>query len=483
MTDTPAANSATYRFPRLPKRGLLMGLSALRVAALAVALLILVPAIFVAGPTGGLLTAPLWGALAVGAFVRRGEQPVVDWVPTIGHYGWRRATGQTHYRIRPDQPRPGGTLALPGDAASLRFLTDEAGAAMIHDPHARTLTAVAMVTHPAFVLQSPDEQARRVQGWSRTLAHLAATGTGTRVQVLEISLPDAGHGITGWWDTHQDPAMAGTWVAAQYEHLMTTVVPAAATHRTLLAVSLDLHAARTQIRRSGRGLAGAASFLRQELTSVEAGMRAAELRVHPWLGEADLAALLRTAYEPGYEQQEHPPARLSDAGPVAVDEHWDHLRHDTGHSAVLWINEWPRVPAPPFFLHALIFRPGIRKTLSLTFEPVPADQALRDIRRARVEYATDSAQKARLGVLPDLSDSVEAGDVIDRERALIEGHADIRFTGLLTITAPSRDELEAALADVARAAVQCGCETRRLNGRQARAFTAAALPLARQVSR
>ncbi len=355
MTDTPAPTPGTYRFPRLPKRGLLLGLSALRVAALAAALLILVPSLFVAGPTGGVLTAPLWGALAVGAFVRRGGQPVVDSLPTVAHYAWRRATGQTSYRIRPDQPRPGGTLALPGDAASLRFHIDETGTAMIHDPHARTLTAVALVTHPAYVLLSPDEQARRVHGWGRALAHLAATGTGTRIQVLEISLPDAGHGITGWWDTHQDPGLAGTWVAAQYEDLMTTVVPAAATHRTLIAVSLDLHAARAQIRRSGRGLAGAAAFLRQEMTSFEAGLRAAELRAHPWLGEPDLAAILRTAYDPAYEQQEHAVARLADAGPVAVDEHWDHLRHDTGHSAVLWISEWPRVPAPA----VLPPRPGL----------------------------------------------------------------------------------------------------------------------------
>lgn len=116
MTDTPAANSATYRFPRLPKRGLLMGLSALRVAALAAALAVLVPAIFVAGPAGGLLTAPLWGALTVGAFVRRGGQPVVDWVPTIGHFGWRRATGHSRGKHAGEPLRNAGAAlgAPPG---------------------------------------------------------------------------------------------------------------------------------------------------------------------------------------------------------------------------------------------------------------------------------------------------------------------------------------------------------------------------------
>jgi hypothetical protein len=58
----------------------------------------------------------------------------------------------------------------------------------------------------------------------------------------------------------------------------------------------------------------------------------------------------------------------------------------------------------------------------------------------------------------------------------------VRFTGLITVTARDRDALEAAVAEVSRAAIQCGCETRRVHGRQARAFAGAALPLARKVS-
>ena len=76
----------------------------------------------------------------------------------------RRAQGQTRYAVRPDKPRPAGTLALPGDAAALRWLEDSAtDAVMVHDPHGQTLTAVARVSHPAYVLLSPDEQLRRVR--------------------------------------------------------------------------------------------------------------------------------------------------------------------------------------------------------------------------------------------------------------------------------------------------------------------------------
>ncbi|TQM61729.1 SCO6880 family protein [Humibacillus xanthopallidus] len=480
MIDT--TTPFTVRFARLPRRGLLLGLSASRVACIAIAALVLIPAMFVASTLGAIATAPIWGALVALAFVRRGGRPAIEALPTAAHFGLRRASGQTKWRARPAKPRPAGTLALPGDAAAMRFLVDEkSGTAVLHEPHAQSLTVAAVVSHPAYVLLAPEEQARRVHGWGRALAGLAHRGTGTRVQVLEISLPDAGRGITGWWDTHGVKSR-DQWAVREYEALMKTAAPAASTHRTLVAISLDLRAARTHIRQSGRGLAGAVACLRQEMTSFEASLRAADLRLVSWLGEADLAATLRQAYEPGFDKERFVPCRLESAGPMAVDEEWDHLRHDNAHSAVLWISEWPRIDAPPFFLHALVFQPGIRKTISITAEPVPADEAIREIRKAKVEYATEAAQKARIGALADLSDSVEASDVLDRERALIAGHADIRFTGLIAVTAATGADLEAAVAEVSRAAIQSGCETRRLYGQQARAFVAAALPLARKVN-
>jgi hypothetical protein len=263
---------------------------------------------------------------------------------------------------------------------------------------------------------------------------------------------------------------------------MRTAAPAASTHRTLIALSLDLRAARTHIKQSGRGIRGAAAFLRQEMTSLEAGLRAADLSLATWLNEIELAATLRESFEPGHDEDALAGQSLETAGPVALDEEWDHVRHDTAYSAVLWINEWPRVSAPPYFLHSLVFQPGIRKTLSLTIQPIPADTAMRDIRKAKVEYATEAAQKAKIGAIADLSDGAERDDVLERERALISGHADVKFTGLVSVTAASRDELEAALAEIARAAIQCGCETRRLYGQQARAFVSASLPLARKIS-
>jgi len=483
MSERELEAGNTVRFGRRPQRGLLLGFSAARVACLAIGFASLSSAVFLDGLSGMAVVAPVWLTLIVLAFLTWSGRYAVEVAPTVGHFLFRRAARQTRFRTRPSAPRPAGTLALPGDAAALRFHLDQiSGAVMVHDPHAQSLTAITVVRHPAYVLLSPEEQARRVHGWGRALAGLASSNC-ARIQILEMALPDSGHGITGWW---QDRGVkdTGQWAVREYDQLVRSCAPAASTHRTMVAVSLNLKGASRAIRQSGRGIRGSAAVLRQEMTALEAALRAAELEPAGWLTPAQLAGVLRSAYDPDVQRlvdQGAAGQSLDTAGPVAIDEHWDHLRHDTGWSAVLWISEWPRVAVPSFFLHALVFQSGIRKTLSITVTPLSTQQAMRDIRKAKVEYLTDSAQKARIGAVADLADDRELGDVLDRERALIGGHADLRFTGLLAVTAASRDGLESAVAQVERAATQAGCETRRLVGQQARAFASAALPLARKV--
>jgi hypothetical protein len=429
--------------------------------------------------TGLVLTSPVWMGLTAAAFVRWQGETVIEAIPTFAHWGLRRSAGQTSYRVRPTAPRPAGTMALPGDAAALRFHVDEpSGAVMVHDPHQRTLSAVVRVSHPAYVLLSPDDQARRVADWSRVLAGLAASGSCASVQILESTLPDPGRGVAEWYAAHA--ADGPTWPARQYEALLTQAAPTSYTHRTLLVLSLDLRHAARAVRDAGRGINGAAQVLRGDMTTLAATLRAAELRTDTWLGPDDLAALVRDAYDPTFAS-EH--ASLTTAGPVAIDEHWDYLRHDSAYSAVLWISEWPRTEVAPHFLHSLVFLQDVRKTLSITARPLGTGDALRAIRKEKVEYIAEAHQAARIGKITDLAAEQEYADVVARERALIAGHADMRFSGFLTVTAATLDELRAAVAAANRAASQCGCETRVLVGQQAQAFTVAALPLGRAIHR
>jgi hypothetical protein len=240
-----------------------------------------------------------------------------------------------------------------------------------------------------------------------------------------------------------------------------------------------MRAAARAIKAAGGGVAGAATVMGQDMASLADSLRQAGLTVGRWLAEPELAAIVRHAYDPAVIIEPHTTATLAHAGPLAISEHWDHLRHDSAWSAVMWVSEWPRIDVPPDFLHPVIFAPGVRRTLSIIARPLPSETALRQLRKEKTEAVADQAQKARVGQIADLSDAQEYQDLIERERSVIAGHTDIEFTGFVTVTAPSLEGLEAARAVVMRAAGAAACEVRPLYGRQAQGFVLAALPLAR----
>ena len=429
-------------------------------------------------------TAPVWGTCALLAVIPAGGRKVIEWVPILARWAARTYLGQLIYRRRVIKPRPAGTLALPGDAAPLREWEDpETGAAMVHDPHAQTLTAILGVSHPAFVLLDPGEQQRRVSGWGRVLAAACRSGRIARIQVSERTLPDSGTGLAEWWRTHGTDD--GSWAATTYAELIERAGPAGERHATTISLALDMKAAARQIRTSGGGIRGAAAVLRQEMSTLTTALRAAELSSTGWLTPGEVAVVLRSAYDPAaapaLERHGDLGRDLATAGPVAVTETWDRLRSDSAHHAVLWITEWPRSQVYPGFLAPLVLSNGILRTLALHYTPVRADQAARDLRKKKTELISDAAQRRKIGQIDDAASSAELDDVLQQEADLTAGHGVLRVSGLVSVSAPTVDELDAAVAAVEQAAIQASCETRRLVGQQAQAFTAAALPLCRPV--
>ena len=158
-----------------------------------------------------------------------------------------------------------------------------------------------------------------------------------------------------------------------------------------------------------------------------------------------------------------------------------YMGDDSFNQPMLWISEWPRSQVFPGFLSPLVFTNGILRTVSLHYLPVRADQAARDLRKKKTELISDAHQRTRIGQIEDASANAEYDDLLHQEADLTAGHGVLRTTGLICVTAPTVDELDAAVASIEQAAIQASCETRRLVGQQAQAFTAAALPLCRSV--
>lgn len=330
------------------------------------------------------------------------------------------------------------------------------------------------------MLLDPAEQERRVHGWGRVLATCCRSTRIARLQVLERTIPDSGSGLARWWDEHGTDD--GSWVASTYRELIDQAGPAAERHVTTISLALDLSAAARSIRAAGGGMRGAAAVLRQEMTTLTTALRAADLQPAGWYDPGQLAVTLRSAYDPAIAatlERSGLGRDLATAGPVAVEETWNRLRSDSAHHAVLWISEWPRSMVYPGFLGPLVLSNGISRTISLICDPIRSDVAARTIRRRKTEHISDAAQRAKIGQLEDATHTAEYRDVLQQEADLTAGHGLLRYTGLITVSAPSLDELGAAVAEIEQAAIQASCETRRLVGQQAEAFTAATLPLCR----
>lgn len=480
-TEKDPSELSPVKFSRLSKRGILLGLSLAQLIVLAVAIASFVIGMMIGG-AWALYAATVWvPALAI-TFILAGGRPIVEWAPIALIWVWRSMTGQRRHRARVARPRPAGTLALPGDAASLRQYTDPVtGAVMVHDPHHQMLTALIEIHHSSFVLLDPGEQERRVQAWGRVLATGCRSGRIARIQVLERTIPDSGTGLAQWWAQHGTDD--GSWVAETYKQLIDRAGPAGERHESTLSLSLDMKAAARQIRAAGRGLKGAAEVLRQEMRTLTTALRAAELDVSEWATPARLAIMLRTAYDPAVtatlDRAGDLGQDLATAGPVAVEETWDRLRSDSAWHAVLWISEWPRSLVFPGFLSPLLLTSGIRRSFTLLCDPIRADVAARDVRKRKTEHISDRTQRQRIGQIEGAEQSAELTDVLQQEADLVSGHGILRFTGLIAISAATSEELETAVSAIEQAAVQASCETRRLVGQQAASFTAAALPLCR----
>ncbi|MFJ2092727.1 SCO6880 family protein [Streptomyces sp. NPDC087901] len=485
MSGKHQSSTPTVKFPHRSRRGVLLGLTVPQLAVAGLTGLLLLAVILARGVVGALQLIPLWAVIALLVFVRHRGRALADWAPIVVRYALRRMRGQLVWLTRPSRrPTREGLLHLPGTAVSLRVTTAPDGKyGAVHNPHTGTLTAVVKVSSRAYALLDPGTQQANVGGWGRALAALARTGQIARIQVIERTIPDSGDALRRYWEEHgrPDTPMAG----AIYNELIQSAGPAAAPHEAYVAVSLDTKAARRLINRAGGGLTGAFSVLAQLTSTLDQAARTAGLTPTGWLTAREIAAVVRTSYDPKalatldrWSTAGRPEAEAAAAGPVVVVEKADHIATDSAVHATYWVENWPRTETNAGFLHQLLFTGGVRRTLSLSYEPKNLDAALRDVQRKKSSVIADAAERARRGQVDSEADSIEYQDIKSRERQLIAGHADVALTGLLTVSADTEDELRTACAVVETAAVGAQLDLRPLTWQQAEAFTAAALPLA-----
>ena len=488
-TDT----EPTYLFGPRDRRTVLLGLRLPQLACLALGGAAVLLGFLSELPYGAPAGVLLGIAAAVVALAPVQGRPIIDWARPITNHLHGRVTGQATYLGGPralHKPTDGtADLALPGIGGRVRVRCfDHAHGEVAVIRQGGRWTAVLEVSAPAYPLADRSTQRERVSAWGSLLAQLGQEGNRlAAIQWLERTIPDSGRGLEEWWEAkgqHDAPS------AADYEALIASAGPAATRHETFVAVSIDERRCRRAIRAAGGGPDGTAHVLMNELSWVEAGLRRCDVTVLGWLGARDLGRLVRTQYDPAAihdidsrDRKHGQPAGvpLSAAGPMAARSSFTHYRSDSGYHAVYWIASWPRMQVQAAWLYPLLVLGGVRRTVSVTAEPIAPSQSFREVRSAKVQKLTDEAQREKLGQIETALDDEEHAGLLRRERELVEGHVEYKFTGYITVTAASESELENACAQVEQAAVRSVLEVRRVYGEQDQAFIAGALPLTRGV--
>nr|WP_020391737.1 SCO6880 family protein [Kribbella catacumbae] len=388
------------------------------------------------------------------------------WLVLRAAHLWRPRS----YRAQVMQPRQHEQLDLPGE--KMRLLSWNSSIGIIHDQRRRRLIAVARIEGPAHLLQNSDEQERRVTAYGRMIAGLCQGNRIARAQILERTLPDPGDEVGAWAKKRNvDPT---TPAGAIYTELLNRAAPAAARHETLFAFAVNLDAVSREVRKHGGGITGAVAVLESEARAFQTSLSSAGV-IGSWLAADDLAMSLRLAFDPAMVRGSKV-LEGAEAGPLAIDADWDLLRTDSSFHRVYVISEWPRVRTTPSFLSPLLLKPGIRRTFTLVLQPIPMAKALRDARRHQVERITDRATRKRIGQLETEEDRQQDADVAQRERDLAAGHGDVRWLGLVVVSADDEEKLDDACMEIEIAATQALLDLRRLVGQQADGFLAGALP-------
>ena len=216
--------------------------------------------------------------------------------------------------------------------------------------------------------------------------------------------------------------------------------------------------------------------LAREVTSLVRLLADADVQVESVLTAEEVARQFLRSYEAkGLDAQTAPP--LHDPWPMAMEENWSAVRVDAMVHATFWVAEWPRIEVRSDFL-APILVGSARSTFSVVMEPLGPGAAMRKVEASRTADLADAELRRRGGFVSTARQARESEVLARREAELSEGHASFRYSGFVTVSAPSEEELASACDAVQHAAGQSRLSLRRLYGDQAAAYTCT-LPLCR----
>lgn len=383
-------------------------------------------------------------------------------------------------------------LNLPGDLKRLRLFEHVDGSAFVWDPDRRVGFIAALVeTTTAFSLESADEKRGRIEAFTDTLTAISRIRGVHSAQFTDQTSMVSGDQILDYYErtkTYKQNTgrRAGAEVnpfydAAYQERLSRT--DGLSIHEGWLCVAVDATLLKGIAREQGGGLVGIISAVAGIRMSIENALLGTGTTIGSWMNGRDLAARIRTAFDPasGVEVFSRVGASAgaapAAAGPMVVDPRWTSMITDSAVHRTWMISEWPRRVTRAGFLEGLVFSGNVRHTVTLAVKPVSVGKAMREVEGVLSDLQVAERMNEKADRRTTLRTRKTGEDQMLQEEALEAGAAPMRILGLVTVSAQKESELEAAVAEVMGAAAASSCEFRVLAGQQEAGFVASALPL------
>jgi hypothetical protein len=171
---------------------------------------------------------------------------------------------------------------------------------------------------------------------------------------------------------------------------------------------------------------------------------------------------------------------IAAAWPSRAVARWDFYRTDSAFHAAYWVLNWPQRPVPAAFLTPLLLQSTCRRSLSLLYEPRSLRRAQREVAARQSKTEGEAGVRARLRLRNRRRHAAVADELDRREDDLVAGHGLHRLRAVITVSAPSLEELQAAQTEVEILAQQSMLEIKPLYGEHDQGFAIGALPLARR---
>ncbi|WP_190130304.1 SCO6880 family protein [Streptomyces mashuensis] len=328
----------------------------------------------------------------------------------------------------------------------------------------RTVTAAIEIEGPGVGLRDSEDQEALVERFGTLLKHVAnGDGYVTRIQMLARTLPADPDAHAKDVERRGDER-APEWLKNSYDQLQSMVSTSSEQHRAYLVAcmhySRELAAEAQAIARAARQEggrrhidrdAGLAVVMARELTDICARLAEADIRVRQPLGQARLASLVHSMYDPDHPIDHIQAMTKRNAWPAELDAtDATHLKAKTRESstrapwchATAWVKEWPMTPVGVNFLAPLLVHtPDVIRTVAVCMDLEPTDVAIERMLTEKTNDDADASRAAKMNRVVDPRDVAHHSRVDQRGEDLASGAAGVNLVGYITVSSRSPEAL------------------------------------------